>query len=140
LPYTVKEDQPADKQKQQDALLYVGCPVIAFKNFSSKSKGEHTIHCVNNEAFTIKLINAESIVAVSKRAGEDGEPEEHTFTISTDEFHEFFLLNYCSTTHKQQGATIDNDIIIFDYEDMPRELKYTAVTRPKKLSQISIYK
>jgi hypothetical protein len=131
-------DPTKKKELQQTALLYIGCPIIAHKNYTSRIDGELDIHCVNNETFVITSIDAENIVSTSIRADDDGEPVEHTFRIDTNEFHDYFCLNYCSTTHKQQGATIDNNVIIFDYESMSRELKYTAVTRVKKLTQISI--
>lgn len=128
VEYDAGEEQ---KPKQQTAYLYKGCPIIASVN--SKK-----IDIINNETYTIKEIDDLNAVAVSQRLNENGEVEEHRVEFSTDEFHSYFLLNYCSTTHKQQGATIDNDIIIFDYECMSRELQYTAITRVKKLSQIII--
>lgn len=137
--YSIEFESDNKKALQQSALLYVGCPIIAHKNYTTRGGGEVVIHCVNNETFTITEIDDERLVASSKRTDDDGEEIDHTFTIDTDEFHEYFCLNYCSTTHKQQGATINNNVIIFDYDYMSRELKYTAITRVKKLTQISMY-
>ena len=120
---------------QQSAILYVGLPIIAHKNFSRTVDGISEMMCVNSEAFVIHSLKKDLLVAVSQRP--DGE---HSFTINQSEFHDYFLLNYCSTTHKQQGATIDSNIVIFDYWFMTKELRYTALTRAKRLAQIGIFR
>lgn len=136
--YNMPFESDNKKALQQTAIMYVGCPVIAHKNYTTRGGEEVVINCVNNEVFTITSIDDSKITATSMRTDDDGEPVEHNFTIDTEDFHDYFCLNYCSTTHKQQGATIDNNVVIFDYSVMSRELKYTAITRVKKLSQITI--
>ena len=96
--------------------------------------------CANSESFVVTRLDDELVTAVSVRPDENGESYNHEFVLKTAEFHKFFCLNYCSTTHKQQGATIDNDIVIFDYSAMTRELRYTALTRAKRLAQITIFR
>ena len=125
---------------QQSAILYVGLPIIAHRNFSKTVEGERVMMCANSESFVVTRLDDELLTAVSVRPDEEGKPCDHEFVLNTSEFHKFFCLNYCSTTHKQQGATIDNDIVIFDYSAMTRELRYTALTRAKRLAQITIFR
>ena len=126
--YTVEFQSEDPKAKQQTAILYAGLPIISHAN-------NKKLDMVNNETFTVYSVDEETVVAVSKRVV-DGVEEEHAVSIATNDFHKYFMLNYCSTTHCQQGATIDNNIVIFDYDRMSKELRYTAITRAKKLSQI----
>ncbi len=139
VPYEPEEDDTMDDKKKdlpQDADLYAGLPIIAHRNV--KDKENDGLLMVNNECFVVEDVDEENLVAVSSRINEEGEAEEHRITISTNEFHKMFLLNYIATTHKSQGATIDNNIVVFDYQAMSRNIRYTAITRSKKLSQITI--
>jgi hypothetical protein len=138
-----KIDSPFESEEeeyQQSAILYVGLPIIAHRNFSKTVEGERVMMCANSESFVVTRLDDELLTAVSVRPDEEGNPCDHEFVLKTAEFHKFFCLNYCSTTHKQQGATIDNDIVIFDYSAMSRELRYTALTRAKRLNQITIFR
>jgi hypothetical protein len=128
--YVVEFESEDAKAKQQTAILYAGLPIISIKN-------NKKFDMVNNETYIVKSVDDEKLTAIAMRAI-DGEEHEHVVCIATEEFHNYFMLNYCSTTHCQQGATINNDIVIFDYENMSKELRYTALTRAKKLSQIHI--
>jgi hypothetical protein len=121
---------PETKALQQNAIVYAGLPCMAIKTNTKKET-------VNNESFVVDDIN-NKITLSSIRINEDGEEYTHTIAIDAEEFHELFVMKYCSTTHKQQGDTIDKDIVIFDYNCMSKNLKYTAITRAKKLSQIHI--
>ena len=135
MPFEITEEEKEKEFSQQNAILYKGLPIIAHKNFSQPIDGVPVMMCVNSETFVIHSLTDELLTAVSVRP--DGE---HSFSIHPSQFHEYFLLNYCSTTHKQQGATIDGSIVVFDYWAMTRELKYTAVTRAKRLAQIGIFR
>jgi hypothetical protein len=144
-PEELEDDEAVDVTKdiQQDAIIYKGLPIIAHKNKKTNKNSivdddEDEMEMVNNENFVIDECSNEWITATSKRINDDGEEYEHTITFLTTEFHSRFLLNYCSTTHKSQGATIDNNILIWDYSAMTKNLRYTATTRAKKLSQINI--
>lgn len=128
--YTIEFQSDNEKAKQQTAILYAGLPIISIRN-------NRKLEIVNNETFTIQSVDEESMVATNMRVV-DGVETPFAVKIPTAEFHNYFMLNYCSTTHCQQGATINNDIIIFDYDCMSKELRYTALTRAKKLSQIHI--
>jgi ATP-dependent exoDNAse (exonuclease V) alpha subunit len=121
LPYQ------GDGDKQQDAWLYAGMPVMAHTN-------NKKLDVVNNEDYVVESIGDKDIVLLSQR------PEgEHRVTCRIGDFHETFVMAYASTIHKQQGATIDNDIVVFEWGWLDRRLRYTAVTRAKKLSQISVH-
>ena len=65
--------------------------------------------------------------------------DEEELIFDFEDFHKYFVANYCSTTHKSQGATITEPIIIWDWEKMKDEknVGYTALTRAKKLEQLS---
>lgn len=133
LPF--ENEDEIDKPIQQDAILYTGLPIIAHKNKSVDGE----LETANNETFVIDSIDFDgcSFTAISTRPNENGEPEEHSLTLPFEEFHNRFLLNYCTTVHKSQGATIPTgNIYIFDYEVMSKNLKYTAITRAKQLYQI----
>jgi len=120
---------------QQDVIVYNGMPIMAITNQSGED-GE--MNMVNNECFTLTDAGATYTVE-STRVGEDGEEYTHSLEIEPEEFHNYFVLAYASTTHKSQGATIDNNIAIFDWDKMSKNLKYTAITRAKKLSQIKLH-
>jgi len=128
LPYD------GEAEINQDAKLYVGCPVMAIMN----KKGEEDMDLVNNEDFTIQYADYGEINVMSMRPSENGGVEEHTFQFATEDFHKYFVLNYAATVHKSQGQTIDNDIVIYETEKMDKNLLYTAITRAKKLSQVNV--
>ena len=128
VPYETEEGE--DVGIQQDAYIYVGLPIMATKN---KKGDDDEMIFVNNERFTITAMADGIFTAVAERP--DGE---WSIQVSVQDFHSMFILGYASTTHKSQGATIDNDIVIFNYDKMSKNLKYTAITRAKKLSQLII--
>ena len=49
----------------------------------------------------------------------------------------YFLINYCSTTHKAQGETITENYTIYDWSFMCEKIKYTAMSRAKNCDQIA---
>ena len=124
--YTLLEYADESDRYPQEARAYVGMPLIARKN------GEDT---VNNEAFTLTVIDDESMIATSTRGG-----KVNNVNVALEEFHKFFLMGYCVTCHKSQGDTIDGKIIIHDWGMMTKELKYTAITRTTQHSYVTIAK
>ena len=86
-------------------------------------------HCC--EEFMIVELDDEEFVL--KR---DEDDELMTFDI--EDFHKYFVVNYCATTHKSQGATIEIPIIIWDWNKLQqdRNVGYTAITRAKAITQI----
>jgi hypothetical protein len=81
-----------------------------------------------NECFVIESINGNHIKFVGV---------EHTITTSVLSKH--FTWGYCMTVHKAQGDTITTDIGIHDWDRMPVDVKYTAVTRALDVNQIHWY-
>jgi hypothetical protein len=64
-----------------------------------------------------------------------------------EDFHKFFVVNYIATTHKLQGITITDDLLIFDWYPInkfanslreDKHVGYTALSRVKTLNQIKI--
>ena len=113
-----------DNDKAKTAYLYIGLPVMSVKN-STK------LEIINSEEFMIVELDDEEFVL--KR---DEDDELMTFDI--EDFHKYFVVNYCATTHKSQGATIEIPIIIWDWNKLQqdRNVGYTAITRAKAITQI----
>lgn len=110
----------------QDVYLYEGLPVIARKTVEN---GEVM---VNNETFTVVNISNNRMRLITERI--EGE---HTIEFNYIDFHKFFCVNYCSTTHKVQGETIQEEFTVWDWSKMCKKLKYTAMSRAKKPEQIN---
>tara|TARA_R110002153_G_scaffold75250_2_gene194826 strand:+ start:7493 stop:11491 length:3999 start_codon:yes stop_codon:yes gene_type:complete len=111
----------------QDIFVYEGMPMIARIN-----KGDEIS---NNEKYVVKEIG-ETITLTSIRATEEGEPEEHEYKCSLEDLQNYMLCCYCMTTHKSQGVTIDGAVTIHDWQLMDKKLRYTAITRVKKLENV----
>jgi hypothetical protein len=111
----------------QDIFVYEGMPMIARIN-----KGEEIS---NNEKYVVKEIGDE-ITLTSMRASEEGEAEEHEFKCSLENLQDYMLCCYCMTTHKSQGVTINGAVTIHDWDLMDMKLRYTAITRVKKLENV----
>jgi hypothetical protein len=109
----------------QTTWVYPGLPVIARVN---RKEGEVL---ANNETFEVVAVNKEIIKLESKM-------RDNVFECPVAEFMETFLPAYCLTTHKCQGETITEDFTIWDWAAMGKRLRYTAMSRAKKLSQIGI--
>ena len=107
---------PEDKEDEytQDMYIYKDLPVIARKTVDN---GEIM---VNNEYFKVKSYNDEYISLYNDRIEID---------VLISQFSQQFLLNYCSTTHKAQGETIDEEFTIYDWKYMNDKIKYTALSR-----------
>jgi hypothetical protein len=122
----------------QDALIYPNVPIIAYKTHYDEDIQDYL--CVNSENFVIDdvPIYDDKINLYSIRPDDDGNEMIHHISIDKNEFHNYFLLNYCTTTHKAQGDTIDENINIYDWDAMHKKLRYTAITRVKKMSQVGI--
>lgn len=121
LPY----ERTDDKDKANSVYLYIGLPIMSVKNNSE-------IGIINSEEFIVMNIDDETFTI---QRCED----EEELMFDFEDFHKYFVANYCSTTHKSQGATITEPIIIWDWETMKDEknVGYTALTRAKKLEQLS---
>lgn len=116
----------------QTVWLHPGLPLIARKNIGGKEEME----LINNETYTVKSITTKQVVCVAQRADDEGKPYEHEHTVELEEFQKHFLMNYCSTTHKSQGETITEEYTIWEWQLMDKRLKYTALSRAKRLEQV----
>lgn len=116
----------------QDMYVYVGMPVIAKK---TKHDGGELLFA-NSETFTIGDIDSEYISMYNERPDENGEKEMYVYSCPISEFREYFLMNYCSTTHKSQGETIVENFTIYDWKAMCKKIKYTALSRAKCVEQV----
>jgi hypothetical protein len=122
----------------QDALIYPNVPIIAYKTHYDEDIQDYL--CVNSENFVIDDVSIydDKINLYSIRPDDNGNEMIHRISIDKNKFHNYFLLNYCTTTHKAQGDTIDENINIYDWDAMNKKLRYTAITRVKKMSQVGI--
>ena len=116
----------------QDIYLYSGLPLIARRNTQG---GEEMI---NNEKFILDGYDNEFLYLSSERPDEEGDQTIHKIDVKINDIHKYFLLNYCSTTHKAQGETIKENFTIYDFNLMSKKCKYTALSRAKSAEQIII--
>lgn len=126
-----KGNETINTNPTQDIFLYEGLPMIA--------RITHKDMMVNNETFTIKSIDPYedgNVVLITERPDEEGDKYDHEIEIERKELQKYFLCAYCITTHKSQGDTIQGAITIHDWDLMDKKLRYTAITRAKKLSDI----
>lgn len=110
----------------QDMYIYEDCPVIAYKTDKNKL-------FVNSEIFTVSHYDEEYIYLYSIR-----KDTIHAIDIPIEDFNKYFLLGYCMTVHKSQGSTITENFNIYDWNKMNKELKYTALSRAKSISQVGL--
>ena len=125
---------PADEEndKTQDMYIYKDLPVIAMK---TKHDGDDVLFA-NSETFYIGEIDNEYISLYCERPGENGEKEMYIYDCPIEDFRDYFLLNYCSTTHKSQGETITEEYTIYDWDCMTTKIKYTALSRAVKYENV----
>lgn len=116
----------------QDIYVYDGLPVIAKK---SKRDGDDLLFA-NSETFIIDNIDETYISMWNERPNENGEKEIYIYDCPIEEFREYFLMNYCSTTHKAQGETITENYTIYDWNSMSEKIKYTALSRARCCEQV----
>ena len=120
----------------QDMYVYEGMPIIAKK---TKHDGGELLFA-NSETFTIGDIDTEYISMYNERPDENGEKEMYVYACPISEFREYFLMNYCSTTHKSQGETIVENFTIYDWKAMCKKIKYTTLSRAKCVEQVCLGK
>ena len=113
-------------EKSQNVWLYNGLPIMSVTNNSK-------LEIINSEEFNVLDYDDEKIRI--EREG-DGEGIE----ISIDDFHKLFVANYCATTHKSQGATYENKVLIWEWEKMinDRKMCYTACSRATDIDNLII--
>lgn len=111
----------------------VGMKVICNKNFKKLNVYNsriYYIHSIIGTNLTISTeLNGNPIMIKTKK-----EESERPITIS----YKFFDPAYCVTCYKYQGATIEEDINIWDVEIMSLNELYTAMSRCRKETQIHL--
>ena len=114
--------------------IYEGLPVIAKRN----KREDENIIWANSEKYYVCGYDDTVITLYTERPNEDGSKEPYIIDVEIQEFRDNFFLCYCCTTHKMQGDTVLEDFTIYDWHMMPTKVRYTALTRAKKMEQISI--
>ena len=122
IPYERKDDE-----KPKDIWIYDGLPVMAYNTCKD-------LEIVNSEEFIV--IGYDDNKITLKRDVDDLPNVE----INTDDFHSHFVCNYCSTTHKSQGATYQGNIYIFDWGriQLDKNIAYTACSRGTALDKLIV--
>jgi hypothetical protein len=99
---------------EQKTYIYNGLPVMAIKNCQD-----------------LELVNGEKFILINY-TDETFTLQGYTdITLPIEDFAEYFVVNYCSTTHKCQGETYAEKVILWDWDRMKRNKKiaYTACSR-----------
>lgn len=114
------------KDKRQSVYLYNGLPIMAWKNCVK-------LGIVNSEEFIVSSYDDEKIYITRNELGEDLE-------IDIEDFHNYFVPNYCATTHKSQGATYKDKVILWDWNRLVsnKKIVYTACSRATKFDNLII--
>ena len=131
----INQDDEKYFKQTQDMYIYENMPMIAMRTLYDK---EGNLLFANSETFNINFIGDEEIGLYNERPDEDGNKEPYTISIPIEDFNKYFLMNYCSTTHKTQGETITENFTIYDWDAMDTKLRYTALSRAKKIDQVYI--
>jgi hypothetical protein len=99
---------------EQKTYMYNGLPVMAIKNFQD-----------------LDLVNGEKFILINYTDTDFTLQGYTDITLPIEKFAEYFVVNYCSTTHKCQGETYTEKVILWDWERMKRNKKiaYTACSR-----------
>jgi len=134
LPHEKKDcDDRADS-----VYIYEGLPVMAIVNKIKAKKGseDDTLFC-NSDTMKVIKYSEDKITFKLDIPDDNGKD---ILTIETKDFHKSFVANYCSTTHKNQGATIDKNIQLWDRGKMKedRRIGYPAVSRAIKIQHVKI--
>jgi len=125
----IEFERKREDDKPKTIYIYEGLPVMAYKN-------NNKMEIVNSEEFIVIAYDEYKITL--KRDVDDLPNVE----IDVDDFHTYFVCNYCSTTHKSQGATYTGNIIIFDWERLhgDKNVAYTACSRGIALDKLIVAK
>jgi len=107
-------------------------PVIAKK---TKREGDELLFA-NSETFNIGNNDDKYVSVCTERPDEDGNKKMYIYDCPIEDFRQYFLMNYCFTTHKSQGESIIENYTIYDWKYMCKKIKYTAVSRAKKCEQV----
>jgi hypothetical protein len=125
LPAPRKEDTIIYPYSQ-DVYLYTGLPVMARVN-------NNKLGIINSEELVVIDYDDEKIYM--RRDSEDIE-------IGLNDFHTYFVPNYCATTHKSQGETYKCKVLLWDWWSLSNNddtrLCYTACSRATDINNLII--
>ncbi len=124
--YIEHERTDIDEDRAKSIYIYEGLPVMSYKNCVD-------LAIVNSEEFIVIGFDDEKITL--KR-----DTDLPNVEIGIDKFHTYFVCNYCSTTHKSQGATYKGFIYLFDWEKIKsnKNVAYTACSRGTALTNLVV--
>jgi len=121
----------------QDVHLIHGAPVMCVNprkaNINKKTDKEDSETIYNCQTFTVKRW-CETLQTITLEDNVFGEE----YKIPIQEFHQYFVVAYCVTTHKSQSQTFDFKYAIHEIKRMSNKMKYTALTRTTKNTNIVI--
>ena len=116
----------------QDVKIMVGTPVIA--NLNSEK-----LDICNNDVFEVCKISKTLIQVFQEEYDEDTNKNIVRFIdIETKDFTRMFNVAYAITCHKSQGQTITEEYAIWEWHKMTKRLKYVALSRGTKKSNVNI--
>jgi hypothetical protein len=124
--FMIEYERKDAEEKPKTIWIYEGLPVMAYKNCKD-------LQIVNSEEFIVIAYGNKIIL---KRDVDDLPDVE----VAVENFHNYFVCNYCSTTHKSQGATYMGKIIMFNWDRLiaDRNVAYTACSRGTALSKLIV--
>lgn len=123
VPYKFIPYEGNDGKYRYNAYIYNGLPVMAIE-------GIKDLNICNSDEFVVKSFT-DTHITLDYIADEIED-----IVIKVEEFHSKFVVNYCSTTHKVQGLTIEEDLLIWESVFMDKKILYTAITRARRLNQV----
>jgi hypothetical protein len=134
---------PHDKidvnDRASSIYIYEGLPVMAIINKTKQNKNDETHQPLYCNSDTMKVIKYTDEIITMKLDIPDEEGNE-ILEVKISDFHKSFVCNYCSTTHKNQGATIEKNIQLWDWEKMiaDRRIANTAISRARRIQQVRV--
>ena len=103
----------------QDMKICVGMPIQSRVN-------NKKLNIFNNEMYRVTKINETSIFVKSEIIIDD---EEKEIEIEIVQFNRLFLVAFCITVHKSQGATFDTPYVIHEWNSTDNCLRYVSYSR-----------
>jgi ATP-dependent exoDNAse (exonuclease V) alpha subunit len=109
-------------ENSQDMILMEGMPLIA-------RKGNDKLNICNNETFTIKTIDDETITIKDR---------DRNIDIDIDQISSLFYIAFCITVHKAQGQTYNEPYMLHEWDKFTDRMKYVALSRATNIDHIYI--
>ena len=129
-PIFIKADQ--NNPKTQDVRLICGMPIICHRT-------NKKLDILNSDRFYITSVtNNEIWFNNDDRKFENGNKMD-AIIINTKDFHKFFYLAYCITSHASQGETFREPYTIYDWKMMNHRARYVSLSRGTEKENIQIF-